>query len=170
MKFRLKLILLFQSSIFLFLSCNKSNPTEPIAINSFAGTWQETFEWIDPTPEGGTSIDSGITKTSTLTFDSYTFAVKILPPHRVFSFQPSIGYTTYSSDTSYTGVFQVSGDTLLLETDVTTERYIYSLTGDTLRLQTAGKMESDGMISYPLFNFLWDHSWFKHAGIFHRVK
>jgi hypothetical protein len=153
----------------LFIGCNKSNPTEPVTINTLAGIWQETFEWIDPTPQGGTSIDSGITKISTLTFCTNTFEVKILPPHRIISLQ-SPGFIAYSPDTSYSGVFKVSGDTLFLETDTTTEQFIYSLTGDTLRLQTAGKMENYGIISYPLFSFLWGHSWFKHGGIFHRIN
>jgi len=170
MKARLILVITFTLSIIIFLSCKKSNTTEPVTDNSLTGVWQETFEWSDPTtqtyPESEISANSGITRTTTLTLSSNIFSVKILPAHRVLSSQQGTIGSVYSSDTSYSGVFQVSGDTLILQSGNVTERFMFSFSGDTLRLQIALKKEREGILSTALRSFLWAHSWFKRAGDF----
>ena len=143
------------------LSC-ETNPVRPIRADRITGSWAETFLWWRIPFPG----DSGLTKTSTLTFSEDSFSLSILPSHRVLTSVNDSVFVSDWPDTSFSGKYYFSGDTLSLETDADSQRFFYKLNVDTLSLSVSIIADSPGPVPVPLGTFLWGYSDTKIAGKF----
>jgi hypothetical protein len=114
--------------------------------------------------------DSGHTKTATITFGETTFMLSILPSHRVLISVNDSVFVSDWPDTSFSGTYYFSGDSLFLKTNSKEQRFFYSLSADTLGVTTFKATDPPGPVPVLTSTFLWGYSKNKFAGKFSKVS
>ena len=156
--------------ILILVGCENHNPvlttnkTELTSQNAIDGKWAEDFIWYSlPFPNGISEATKG--KTSTLTLHNSEFTVSILPPQAVMIPGSS---STLSSDTMYTGTFDLTQDTIsfLINGQTDPLKFLFSTKTDSIFFSAITQITSDSVQHY----FLWANSATKTAGGFKRLN
>lgn len=172
-RLNINFVLLFGISIFIgccdFISPEANNDFK----NNPSGVWVESFIWNQPKSQLSNEkilfLDSAIIKTSTLALDKNTFTLRILPAHRVLMSNEEKIVTSYSSDTIYSGIFQLDGDTIVFQINNVKKKVLFSQEDNNLYLEVLGQVDNDGHKQLEIFSFLWGHSMLKLNGTFRKI-
>ncbi len=177
----MKHLLLTTIIVLLFSTCDNEG-TQPIEENPLIGKWAESFSWTnisDCVIIGWEEYCPEIDETSTIEFSEETFEVTIMPPSRTFIVEDDNIYVGWASDTLYSGLYEISNDTIFFHNENSDEPtgVKYWLDNDSLHLAVISgdnMIVMDGDTSYiptiPMGSFLWGNAWMKTYGTFGRVE